>query len=177
MAGTLKGQSVAMTSFAFILVAIGLILALFLAARSLGPKYTVVNRLGSIQLTNKLNSIRISTVMIKRSRKNSPHEKGLFVYGATRGGVHASEYEEVFPITEREIDELIMLLKSQQVFSVNWKKRSSIQLTIDGSAQIVRLIIKKFTWMDYSFVARLGDRDIAQLLGIFELLKNEADIS
>jgi hypothetical protein len=97
--------------------------------------------------------------------------------GASKGGVQdSSEHEEIFPLTDREIDEMITLLKSQQVFSVSWKKRSTILLSIDGPSQVARLIFKTFAWMDYSFTARMNINDIANLLSIFESLKNETSV-
>ena len=161
----------------YILIGALAALAYFVVYPRIKRRYTVVSRLGSVQLTNELNSIRISTVIIKKKGNNSRFEKGLFVMGASRGGVQdASEHEEIFPLSEREIDEMITLLKSQQVFSVSWKKRSTILLSIDEPSQVARLIFKTVTWMDYSFIARLDINDVTSLLSIFESLKNEASV-
>jgi hypothetical protein len=161
----------------YILIGALAALAYYVVYPRIKRRFTVISRLGSVQLTNELNSIRISTVIIKKKGNNSLFEKGLFVMGASRGGVQeVSEHEEIFPLSEREIDEMITLLKSQQVFSVSWKKRSTILLSIDGPSQVARLIFKTFTWMDYSFIARLDINDVTSLLSIFESLKNEASV-
>ena len=167
-----------MTNVEFILIGALVALACYVAYPRIKRRYTVISRLGSVQLTNELNSIRISTVIIKKTGKISRFEKGLFVMGASRGGVQdTSEHEEIFPMSEREIDEMITLLKSQQVFSVSWKKRSTILLSIDEPSQVARLIFKTFTWMDYSFIARLDINDVTSLLSIFESLKNETSVN
>lgn len=172
-----------MTPLLYILIGAVLILFLFLTAPLIEPRYTVIRRVGAVQLASHLNTIRISAVIIKRSGKQGYHEKGLFVLGATRGGVHANHYdaadhyEAVFPLTEQEIDEMITLLKSQPVFSVSWKKKYPVKLSIDRSSQKAKLIFKRFAWMDCSFVAGIDDEDVERLLGIFESLKGEAAIA
>ncbi len=166
-----------MTFIEYIVIGSLVALVIYVVYPRIKRRYTVISRLGSVQLTNELNSIRISTVILKKTGKNSRFEKGLFIMGASRGGIQdASEHEEIFPLSEREINEMLTLLKSQQVFSVSWKKRSTIQLSIDRPSQVIRLIFKTFTWMDYSFVARMGSNDVTNLCNIFESLRNETSI-
>ena len=167
-----------MTPLTYILIGIVSVLAIFLILPFLGRRgYSVIKRLGTVQLASNLNTIRISTAIIKKPGRNSPHVKGLFVLGTVRGGMHAMESEAIFPITEREIDEVLALLKSQPVFSVTWQKQSPIILSIDGSAQEAKLIFKKTSFMDLSFVSSLDDASITRLRNIFESLKKETDFA
>jgi len=137
-----------MSPLVYILAGIVLVLSLFLLLPFLfRPKYSVVKRLGSLSLTNKLNSIRISTVVIKASGKNSDRAKGLFVFGA-RSHITARSliertligsqiessldgYSEVFPLSEQEINEMLTLLKSQMVFAVTWRKKRPIKVSAE----------------------------------------------
>ena len=122
-----------MSPLVYIMIGIILVLSLFLVLPFLfRPKYSVIKRLGSLQLANKLSSIRISTVIIKASGKNSDREKGLFVLGARSHVMESNPVDcsEVFPISEQEIDEMLILLKNQEVFSVTWGEKRPVKLSI-----------------------------------------------
>jgi len=168
-----------MSPLVYILAGIVLVLSLFLVLPFLfRPKYSVVKRLRSLSLTNELSSIRISTVVIKASGKNRDRAKGLFVFGARS---HISEsslidYSEVFPISEQEVDEMLTLLKSQKVFAVTWRKKRPVKLSIDGVSGEIKLVFKRFRWLDYNFIVDMEDGDIANLLKMFEELKAENDL-
>ena len=99
----------------------------------------------------------------------------MFVLGTVRGGAYIDHSESLFPITEQELDEVITLLKTQPVFSVTWKKKPPITLSINGPAEEAQLIFDKFTWVDSTFKADIDDAGMKRLLKNFEALKKETD--
>ena len=174
-----------MSPLVYILLAIALFLSLFLVLPFLfRPKYSVIKRLGALQLSNKLNSIRISTVIIKASGRKKHPEKGLFVYGIRQNTVGSLgnssslvEYSEIFPVSDQEIDEMIILLKSQPVFSVSWRKNKPVTLSVDGPSEVIKLVIESFSWMDFMLLVDMRDGDVGRLLKMFEALKSENDFA
>ena len=170
-----------MSPLLLIIIGIVLILSLFLILPFVfRPKYSVVMRLGSVQLSNSLSSIRISSVILKRAGKNNQHEKGLFILGARklaiRGSVGSSgttDYSEEFPISDLEIDKVITLLKTQEVFSVTWQGKKPIEFGVDVPSKSIKLVIKRSVLVDYGFIATLEESDVARILSVFEALKSE----
>lgn len=170
-----------MSPLLVIVIGIVLVLSVFLILPFVfRPKYSVVMRLGAVQLSNNLSSIRISSVILKRAGKNNQYEKGLFILGARKlsiksgvGNNGTTDYSEEFPISDQDIDKVITLLKTQEVFSVTWQGKKPIEFSVDVSSRSIKLVVKRSVLIDYGFIATLEDRDVAKILSVFEALKGE----
>ena len=78
-----------MTPLGTILIAMALVLSLFLVLPFLmRPKYEVIRRLGSVQLSTQVNGIRISGVIIQKAGIHGRPEKGLFILGLNLSLIH-----------------------------------------------------------------------------------------
>ena len=164
-----------MTPLGTILIAMALVLSLFLVLPFLmRPKYEVIRRLGSVQLSTQVNGIRISSVIIQKSGVNGRPEKGLFILGLNRAGRHDVEHSQVFPISAQRIDEMIVLLQTQQVFTVTWEADDPVELQLNLPANVITLICKGFGWMQRTFLAELTEDDMHKLHELFEGLKTES---